>query len=525
MNPSAPRPRRILTWPASIACGLAAAFAHPPFGILPGLLGYAGMLILFNSAPNFRSAFWRGWLAGTAYFAVGCWWVFEAFQVDASTFGWMAPFAVALLAAGLALFWGAVGLIYRLGAGRSPWTALWFAGVFAALEWTRGHIFTGFPWNLPGETWRAGGIMSQSAALGGAYGLTWITLAIAAAPALLVINGVKRSSLAALALAGAGLAGMAVYGQTYLKAAPDHPGKTITLRIVQPDFIEHADYSESLFREMLAKYLALTAQPSDLGEPPAYVFWPEGALPRSVNELMRADLPAYGGLMGTLKPGQILIFGGGTYRDAPAYEKYYNSLVAVQRTDAALVQLADYDKHRLVPFGEYTPAFLTTLGLKKLVPTPGDAQAGPPPAPIEIAGLTIQPLICYESLFPGFTRQGAKLSGRRADLIVNLSNDSWFGVTSGPRQTYNLSAYRAIEEGLMEIRSTPNGVSAVIDPHGRALSGKRLGLRQSGVVDARVNTVQFDTLYRRYGELLLVGMLLVSLLAFGAIRLGRRGEG
>ncbi len=522
---------RTPVWLAALLAGLGAALAHPPVGFVPGVLGYGLLMLLCEGAPSLRSAFWRGWLAGLAYFAVSCWWVFDAFQVDAATFGWMAPFAVALLAGGLALFWAVAAAVFRAGLrtgqAANPLTVVWFAGVFACLEWTRGHIMTGFPWNLPGETWKAGGMLSQSAAIFGAYGLTWVTLAIAAAPALVVVNAKGRSTWPGLAAAGLVLAAMFSFGAVYLRAAPDHPGRALTVRVVQPNLGEVAIPDETarlaLLRDRLGRYVALTAQPSALGAPPDLVFWPEGALPESLNVLLD---PAGGGqgydaILGTLSPGQILIFGGYAYRGDARNPLLYNSLIAVRRTPSALVSLGVYDKYRLVPFGEYTPHFLEALGLQHLVPVNGDFGTGPPPAPLNIGAAVIQPLICYESLFPGFTRDGERRSGRRADLIVNLSNDSWFGVTSGPLQNFNLSSYRAIEEGLTLVRSTPNGVSGVIDPHGRPYAGSRLGLRQQGVVDVPVNTVQFNTVYRRCGDVLFAGMLLLSLLALGAMRLPR----
>ena len=157
-----------------------AGIAQPPFGILPGLLGYALLAHLVDQAPEprlFRAAFWRGWLAGFAYFFIGCWWVAEAFMVDARGQGWMAPFAACLLPAGLGLFWGAGTMLYRALRPARPWRWLVLAGTLTAVEWLRGHLLTGFPWNLPGETWPAGGAVSQTASLVGAYGMTWITLA------------------------------------------------------------------------------------------------------------------------------------------------------------------------------------------------------------------------------------------------------------------------------------------------------------------------------------------------------------
>lgn len=143
----------------ALAGGLAAGLAHPPFGLLPGLLGFSLILLRLETAQGprpLRQAFLLGWLAGLGYFGISTWWIGEPFLVDAAVYGWMAPFAIVLMGGGLALFWGAAATAYRALRPRSAWKVLVFAGVFAAAEWLRGHVLTGFPWNLVGESWRAG---------------------------------------------------------------------------------------------------------------------------------------------------------------------------------------------------------------------------------------------------------------------------------------------------------------------------------------------------------------------------------
>jgi len=154
----------------ALACGAAAGLAHPPYGLLPGLLGWAGLLWLLGRADTarpLRSAFWRGWWMGVGYFLVGTWWVAEAFLVDAAAHGWMAPIAVMLLPMGMGLFWGAAAALYRRLDFQGPERVLVFAVVFGVTEWLRGRLLTGFPWNLPGETWAAGSPVSQTAAIVG----------------------------------------------------------------------------------------------------------------------------------------------------------------------------------------------------------------------------------------------------------------------------------------------------------------------------------------------------------------------
>jgi apolipoprotein N-acyltransferase len=521
-------------WLLALAAGLAAALAHPPFGLLPGLLGYPLLLWLVDTADTarpLRSAFWRGWLAGLAYFGLGTWWIAEAFLVDIAAHGWMAPFAVAAMAGGVALFWGAAMAAYRLTGATGLSRVLVFTGVFAAFEWLRGHVLTGFPWNLPGETWRAGSAMSQTASLVGAYGLTWITLATIST-AVLWREG--RRGRFAIGGAAAVLAGLFVWGAVRTAdiqvTEPGDRRGDLRVRIVQADVKQAAKYDPAHFQRIVDAYTGLTARPYP-GPPADIVIWPEGAIPAAVNDYLAPGTWTRRAIEQSLRPGQVLLVGAYRYEGTPADTLYFNTLVAVRRTAEGLEPAGVYDKHRLVPFGEFLPLedLLTRLGVKALVNAPESFATGPEPRPMRVAGLPpFQPLICYESLFPGFTRRGAQASGVAPAFIVNVSNDAWFGRTSGPLQHLNLASYRAIEEGVPILRSTPTGVSAVIDALGQVDAGA-LRLGDTGVIDAALPQRQADTLYRRLGDLPFIALLLVSMSLILGIRvvpaLKRRRKG
>lgn len=492
----------------AVLAGMAAAFAHPPFGVLVGLLAYGAIMLLVDWADQerpLRSAFLRGWLAGVGYFAVGTWWVAEAFFVDIAAHGWMAPFAVTFMAAGIALFWGLAALLYRAAGVTGPWRVIVFAAAFGLAEWIRGHVLTGFPWNLPGETWRAGSLISQSAAVVGAYGLTVITVGVAAAPALLLKDR-GRASLIALGSAAVLLAAMASYGlyraDFFTSASVTTPPPAPVIRIVQPDVPQEAKYDPQSFTRIFGKYLSLTRQPAE--RTPDIVIWPEGAVPALAEEYLAPGTWTRAAILDALRPGQILLVGVARYEGSPESPRYFNSLLVLRRTQTDLVQLGRYDKFRLVPFGEFLPldSLLSPLGIKNLVQIGDGFTPGPRPAPLAIPGLpVIQPLICYESLYPGFTREGARASGKTPDLIVNVSNDAWFGATSGPLQHLNLASYRAIEEGVPMARATPTGVSAMVDAHGRVIPSSRIEQGAEAVVDIALPPRVVETPYRRLGDL------------------------
>jgi apolipoprotein N-acyltransferase len=506
----------------ALLAGLAAGFAHPPFGILPGLLGYALMLWLIETdGPRpWRSAFLRGWLAGIGYFAVGVWWITEPFMVDAKEQGWMAPFALVMMSAGLALFWGAAAALHRALNPRGFARILVFAGCLAGFEWLRGHVFTGFPWDLPGESWRAGSAPSQAASLVGAYGLTWITLAIAAAPAILAERSSLRARASVLAVAVAALAGLYGFGAWRLGHAAEPSPNAPVIRVVQANIDQKDKWRPENLELIFSTYVALTRQPGPA--PPSIVVWPEGALPAVIDDLLAPGSPYGQRLRDALAPGQTLLMGANRAGLGPdGRARYFNSLIALTR-DADLLRVTGiYDKHRLVPFGEFMPwaDFATKIGFRSLVHMPDDFTAGPPPAAIAPPGVpALQPLICYEALFPGFTREASRRAGRRPAWILNISNDAWFGMTSGPLQHLNIASYRAIEEGLPIVRATPTGVSAVIDAYGRIRPGARLGLGALGVIDAGLPQALPWTLFSHTGDFGFGAMLVLSAIVAGLHR-------
>jgi apolipoprotein N-acyltransferase len=498
----------------SLVAGGLVAIAQPPFGVLPGLLGYALLLHLVETGPDerpLRSAFWRGWLAAFAYFLIGCWWVAEAFMVDARGQGWMAPFAVMLLPAGLGLFWGAAMAVYRWLRPRGPWRILVFAGALAGVEWLRGHVLTGFPWNLPGETWRAGTPLSQAAALVGAYGLTWITLAAAASFAALMWKGSRLTRFAPPILAVCALTMLWGWGAIRLRHTVATSPTAPVVRIVQPNVKEEAKYNYDNLKSIFFRYIDLTSRPA--ARVPDIVVWSEGAVPMSANQLLD---PAGGWgdvLRDALHPGQTLLFGGYRMQGPASNPRYFNSLIAVRRAGSGLEVTGVYDKYRLVPFGEYLPAesILQPLGFKDLTHIGDSFTPGPRPAPISLMGLPpVQPLICYESLFPDLVRAAVRQGPVRPRWIVNVSNDSWFGVTSGPLQHLNQASYRAIEQGLPIVRATPTGVSAMIDAYGRVVPGTQLGFGQAGFADAPLPAALTATTYGRIGDLPFLILILLS---------------
>lgn len=459
--------------PAAWAAGLGAlaASGQAPLGWWPvTLLALAGVIRLVARAPGPAQAAWIGLIAGAAHFAAAMTWIVEPFLVDPVRYAWMIPFAVVLLNAGLGLFWAAAAALSTLARTR----ALAFATALAAAELARGYVLTGFPWALPGHVWIDTPV-AQSAALFGPYGLTLATLLVAAGLASLR----PVPALLAVALVAAGWS----FGSARL-TLPDPPSTGVTLRLVQPNAEQKLKWDPDLARDHLDRLLVNTAVPPQ----PDLTIWPETALPYLVDEgSMLPDLIAQAGQGSPVLIGYQRVEG----------DRAWNSLGLVspegQLTPA-------YDKHHLVPFGEYIPfgdfAF-DTFGIRAFAAQAGEGySAGPAAVTLDLGPRLgrVLPLICYEAVFP----QSLRVAGPRAGWILQATNDAWFGTLTGPWQHLAQARFRAIEQGLPLARAANTGVTAMIDARGRITAA--LPFATEGHLDAVLQGALPPPPYARWGE-------------------------
>lgn len=500
--PRLERPARRLAalrgWPrfwAALLCGLLGSAAFAPLWILPLLLpSFMGLLWLAAGATRGRAAFWLGWAFGFGHFLGGFYWVGIAMTVDLATYWWFLPISVGGLAAGMALYPAlVVWLVWRSRVRGLAWLVL-FAALWLLAEWFRAWVLTGFPWNQLGQVWGFAPEMLQLASLTGVWGLTLITLLAAAAPALLGLPGVgRRQAWGGVIGSWLLLAGAFAFGVLRLMGAPaagEAAVEGVRLRLVQPSVEQSLKWRQDLANQHLLTLARLTASPGI--EDITHVVWPETAVPFNLEreQGLRRDLGAL------LPPGALLITGAPRLDEQGAYNALY-----VLDGQGAILQT--YDKAHLVPFGEYTP-FPELLG--GLAVTGGGFTPGPGVQTLDIPGLPgSSPLICYEVIFSGAV---ALPGAGRPGLLLNITNDAWFGRSSGPFQHLAQARLRAVEEGLPLVRAANNGITTVIDPHGRLLG--RLDLDAVDYLDAVLpQALAPAPLYARVGTLVLWPLVLV----------------
>jgi apolipoprotein N-acyltransferase len=448
-----------------------------------------------------RAAAAVGWWFGFGYFVVGLYWVGEAFLVEAQTFAFLLPLAVTLLPAGLALFYaGAAGLaapFWRAGPSRILALGL----CLSAMEYARGHVLTGFPWNVLGYALTYPSSLLQSAALFGIYGLTLIAVVLLAAPLVLIAAAPSAAARRRLALASALLPLLLAAGWGHLRLARASPSEVpgVKLRLVQPSVPQAEKWRPENQQRIFLEHLDLSASNAagvhDGLAGINLLIWPEAAMP-----FLPLDHPAARAAIGRLlPPGTLLIAGAlraeSAPQGSPQARRIFNSLLVFG--DGGRL-LAHYDKAHLVPFGEYLPlqSLLEALGLEQLTRLRGGFATGPTPRPLlHLPGLPpLAPLICYEVIFPSAVTSGAE----RPSLLVNLTNDGWFGNSTGPRQHLQQARVRAVEQGLPLLRAANNGISAMVDGYGRTLV--ELGLDQRGSADAALPAALPATPYARFGD-------------------------
>lgn len=484
-----------------MALGAIAALAFAPVGMLPAFaLGLIGLIWIAETATP-RRAFAIGWWWGFGHFLGGLFWIANSFLIDPVRFGWMVPPVIAGLAAYMAVF---PALALSACPRNAPPVAriLFLAAAWPVSEWLRGHLMTGFPWNLAAYVWDVSTPLMQSASLWGSWGLSLLTVLLAGLLSL-TGRGDRRLGLKAGIAFALLLLGLYGFGAWRLATGPDGDSG-ITLRLVQGN-ISQVEKLTGVNRDLhIAQHLRLSITKPGL-EKIAAVVWPETAATLFLDRA--PDWRKY--VAGAAPPGGHLITG--TLRGAPPegeIAQYWNSLAVLDPT-GRIVGTAD--KFHLVPLGEYVPLSEILGGfVDKLTSGAGNFSAGPGPTTVHVDGLpSFSPLICYEVIFPGAVLDAED----RPAWLLNVTNDGWFGNSPGPYQHLASARFRSVEEGLPLARAANTGISAMVDPYGRIIES--LPLAQEGALDVALPRALDLTLFARFG--LIAPLLLIALTVLGAI--------
>ncbi|MDP9128028.1 MAG: apolipoprotein N-acyltransferase [Pseudomonadota bacterium] len=470
---------------AAALFGVFAALAFAPINAVPVFwVSFPALVFLLQGAKSMREAFIIGWAFAFGLMLLGLYWIAASMFVDIAAFWWAVPLSVCGLPLVFGLYYGAgMAVAWRIGCrgleGVLTVALMWFLS-----DYVRGHAFSGFPWNLEGYGWSGLLPMLQITSVAGIYGLTLLTLIASCLPALLARGGamgrwVVCASLLCLAACG-------FWGQWRLTEATAKTVPEVRLRLVQPNVDQAlkwvADEREKNFEQLLD----LSSQPGL--EPVTHIIWPETAATFYLAEdaRRRQEVAAHTPLNGSVLTGVIR-----RSTDENEHLHFYNSLIAID----SLARIdAGYDKHHLVPFGEYIP-YRSVIPLRPLVNLGVDFTPGDGVRTLRVAGLPpFSPLVCYEVIFPG----DVAAQEDRPEFLLNVTNDGWYGHTAGPYQHFASARVRSVEEGLPLVRAANTGISGVVDGYGRITAELQLGA--SGYLDADLPVALPQTFFSKNGD-------------------------
>nr|WP_281969011.1 apolipoprotein N-acyltransferase [Roseovarius nanhaiticus] len=491
----------------ALAVGAMTVLTFSPFSILALVpVAYSALFVILRSV-TVGQALVIGWAFGLGQFGFGISWISESFYVEADRFGALAIPAVLGLSAGLAFFPAIAAALFsgvlRHKAMGHILAGLLLATFWTLAEWLRGHVLTGFPWNLAGYALVDRAALRQPAAWVGSYGLSFLTLFIGTLPgAALMAAGRQKWSVTLTAF----VCLASVWGAGTLRLqtqAPAPPG--VDLRIVQGNVPQGEKWTPRNREATFAKYLDMSSRPGNVD----VLLWPETAFPGFLDE----DDAARARIADALPEGRVLLTGVPDRAPTEDDMLYFNT---VQALDDTAQILTGYAKHHLVPFGEYVP-LRGWIPIERLTQGMGDFTPGPGPRTL---ALPVAPLvaaaICYEIIFPGHVVDDLF----RPDWIFNATNDAWFGTSIGPEQHLASARMRAVEEGLPIVRAANTGISAIIDATGEVLA--RLDTGETGFLDAGLPAARPPTPYGRFGDWTLLALIAsswaIALISAKAIR-------
>jgi len=479
-----------MRWQTLIVSCLAGAIASltlPPIGLVPAALALAYPALKLARAKGRSEAAWIAAAMGMGWFTASTHWIAHSLLVGEAEFWFFTPLVALGIPAILALFWLVAGaLAWQFGkgaAGRLGWVVV----MLGLAELARGHLATGFPWNAPGYLFSAHLWLLQSASWFGLYGLTLIAVCFALAPAFWKLDH-KRIAAAflviPLVLAGLGAARLS-------QTAIDDSQTVRHIRLVQPAIAQAEKWDRSKRGQHFTQIIRVS---TDQKPVPKLMVWPETAF---------SAFPGREPGLLQIMASQSLPFDGHLITGLPRLDDQGRMFNAAALVDPSGQILATYDKQRLVPFGEFAP-LRRFLPFVDIIAGPKDFSAGEPGQLFAVPGYgTVRMLICYESIFSG----GIIQNGVRPDLIINITNDAWFGRTLGPWQHLAQARMRAVEEGIPLIRVANTGVSSGFDSWGRVLG--QIGLNEMGAIDLAVPAAAPPTVFSKWSHAIFFAVLIM----------------
>lgn len=486
----------------SSAAGALASLAFAPLHIfILAPIALSVFYFLLDAATKKKEIFWLGFAFGFGHFLVGTYWIAISLLVDASSFAWLIPFALTLIPSALALYLAAFALLYKFCVGKFKFSfsyqkILTFALLWVFFEILRSELFSGFPWNLLGYIWMFDEHFAQSSSIFGVYGLSFFAVLICLLPVLFFekkINKIFATILVTL------FALNAIYGYLRVDNSKIITSNKTKLRLVQANIKQEMKWDSQEKYKNLLKHIDLTNSKSLEGI--SAVIWSETSVPYVIEEGSELLLK----LRQATPPNGVLITGalrlGYFDQNKTQINNAWNSVFTLDQKGI----VSTYDKHHLVPFGEYIPLQKYLPFVEKITEGALGFSQGEGAQTIAAAGFLFSPLICYEVIFSDEILNKKS----RPDLFINLTNDAWFGKSSGPYQHLDMAKMRAIEYAIPMARVANSGITAFIDPFGRVTN--KINLNQLGMVDVDLVASLAPTIYEKYKHLPLLLLFFTTL--------------
>lgn len=503
----------------SFILGTLFTFCFTPYYITwLGFISLTGFLLILDKAKNNRKALLYGFMFGFGHHTTGLYWISNSLLVEPDKFAWLIPFAMSAIPAYLSIYIAIISWLTKKLEYKGIAKIFFFSGMWVMAEVIRGHAFTGFPWNLSGYIFLANNELSQFGSVIGFYGMSLLAILLFSSP-YSIFDSLLRAYKGEIQYYKAGYCvffllpistifiGISYWGYERIS---ENKGKeeNVNIRLVQPNISQRDKYDPLRLGEHMYNYYSLTLEESKLDNfTPDLIIWPEAATPYQLSNesIMLNELKDIIPYSSYLMLGSVRI----EQDKENKTRKFYNSIEFVN-SDGKLEEQY-YDKHHLVPFGEYVPLRKYLPGVESISHSSGDFSTGDGPQTLKLGKApAFSPSICYEIIFPGKVTN--KTGKESAKWILNLTNDGWFGISKGPHQHLDITRARAIEEGIPVVRVANTGISAVIDSLGQVLD--RIELNKRGVIDSKLpSALHFQTIFSKLGimiSILLAGLFISS---------------